>query len=109
MERFQIFPDETVSEFPDETVSEFPDETVSEFPDETVSEFPDGTVSEFPDGTVSKQDPKKIAPKSHAGGNVDRAKRPRLPKLKDQAGRNLPSDEHWSGMLTFRGLTPHAR
>jgi hypothetical protein len=30
-------------------------------------------------------------------------------KLKDQAGRNLPSDEHWSGMLTFRGLTPHAR
>ena len=30
-------------------------------------------------------------------------------KLRDQAGRNLPSDEHWSGMLTFRGLTPHAR
>eukprot|EP01043_Picozoa_sp_COSAG02_P041366 COSAG02_NODE_3421_length_6773_cov_2.734043_7_plen_297_part_00 len=30
-------------------------------------------------------------------------------RLRDQAGRNLPSDEHWSGMLTFRGLTPHAR
>ena len=30
-------------------------------------------------------------------------------KLRDQAGRNLPSDEHWSGMLTFRGMTPHAR
>jgi len=43
-----------------------------------------------------------------AGVHVGMTERLTL-RLRDQAGRNLPSDEHWSGMITFRGLTPHAR
>ena len=43
-----------------------------------------------------------------AGVHVGMTERLTL-RLRDQAGRNLPSDEHWSGMITFRGLTPQAR
>ena len=46
--------------------------------------------------------------REQAGVHVGMTERLTL-RLRDQAGRNLPSDEHWSGMITFRGLTPHAR
>jgi hypothetical protein len=43
-----------------------------------------------------------------AGVHVGHTERMTI-KLKDQAGRPLANGDHWSGMLVFRGLTPHAR